>query len=153
MKRGFKMGKKHEYTSEQYEDKMTDIITLTNIFCSALRFDEEAYEKYINYIFDNDKIWVYNDTEHYICNDEDINVVLLMPNVNKPLSLIVAVKTGIGTNNAGILSLHSNGDSKLVMLDEKLPRESRAKIYNLLYFCEKLWKRVKKLGSENGQKS
>ena len=57
------------------DEKYTMIQTITNIFCAVMGFDEEKHDKYINYIFEDGKVWVYTDYDGIISKEDRKSVV------------------------------------------------------------------------------
>lgn len=94
------------------DEKYTMIQTITNIFCAVMGFDEEKHDKYINYIFEDGKVWIYTDYDGVISKDYLTNIILKMPSIDEDLVLEFSEITPEKVTKIGEISFEKSGVKK-----------------------------------------
>ena len=119
------------------DEKYTMIQTITNIFCAVMGFDEEKHDKYINYIFEDGKIWIYTDYDGLISKDYLTNIMLKMPSVDEDLVLEFSEITPEKVIKIGEISFEKSGVKKSLVWNFQ-----KNEVKNAIFFIEKLSNRI-----------
>jgi len=129
---------------KKYDEKYTDIQTITNIFCAVMKFDEKAHDKYINYIFDEGKIWVFTDTDGLISKDFLFNIVLRMEKIDEPITLLCSLINEKGVFEAVKIIFYDDGNYE-IFESRNIEKSIRNIVVGKIELCGRLWKRMKML--------
>lgn len=119
------------------DEKYTMIQTITNIFCAVMRFDEEKHDKYINYIFEDGKVWIYTDYDGIISKDYLTNIILKMPSIDDDLVLEFSEITPEKVTKIGEISFGKSGVKKSLVRNFQ-----KNEVKNVIFFIEKMGNRI-----------
>ena len=136
---------------KKYDEKYTGIQTITNIFCAVMRFDEKAHDKYINYIFDEGKIWVFTDTDGLISKDFLFNIVLRMDKIDEPIRMRYSLVNEKGVFGVAKIIFYDDGNYE-IFESRNIEKTIRDIVVGEIELCGRLWKRMKTLISEEKSK-